>query len=137
MAPDVLYAAGELPAQDLAYPRLDVGVAEVRYPVGPDGDALEQRARHIGPRLAHGQRRIEVDVRFDERRSHQASAQVDGLGGGRVVTDGDDDAVGDTEIGWRVLPGQLRIAEDEVDHLAIFAQPGAAGIADSSDSLLG
>ena len=50
---------------------------QVGDPLGPDRDALEQRAADVGPRLADGEHGVEVDVRLDQRRGDQPAAEVD------------------------------------------------------------
>ena len=75
--PHVLHAIRQLPAQHFADPLLHVVHRQVFDPLAPHRDALEQRARPIGPRLPDGQHRVEVDVRLDQRRRDQPTGDVE------------------------------------------------------------
>ena len=72
-------------------------------PLGPDRDALEQRAGHVRPRLADGEHRVEVDVRLDQRRRDQPAVRGRWSRRASRRVDGDDPAVVDAEVGERVL----------------------------------
>ena len=123
VAADVLDAAGQLPAQDLPDAALHVLVGQLADALGPDGDALEQRAGLVRPGLADGEHGVQVNVRLDQRRRYQAPAEVDGLRCGRaVVAGGDDHAVADADVGTAVLARDPRVAEDQVDHGAIISR---------------
>ena len=123
MAAHVLDAAGELPAQHLPDPGLHVLVGEVLDPLGPDRDALEQRAGHVRARLADGQHRVEVDVRLDQRGSDQPAAQVDDLARRSSAGGRGDAALVDADVGDGVLPGDAGVAKEQIDHPAIIACP--------------
>ena len=120
MAAHVLDAAGQLPAQHLAYPAPDIVVGQVGDPLGPDRDALEQRAGDIRPGLPDRQHRVEVDVRLDQRRRDETSAQVNGLRRGGARVHGREHAARDPEIGQCLGTGQPGIAQDQVDHPPII-----------------
>src|SRR5208282_839742 len=75
------------------------------------------------------------DVRFDQRRRHQAPGEVDDLGRGRALGHGDDLAVIDAEIGEPVLAGHAGAAEDQIDHLAIMARPASPRPGGSGNAL--
>jgi hypothetical protein len=122
VAADVLYAAGQLPAQDLAYPRLHVLVGEVLHPLSPDRDALEQRPGDIGPGLPDGEDGIQVDVGLDQRGSDQPPAQVNGLRRRRAIRPGHDHAIGDRNVRKRVLACQPRVTQEQIDHAPIMAR---------------
>ena len=72
-----LDAVGQLPAQHGADAALDVVDGQRLDPLGPDGDALEQRAGLVVARLADGEHGVEVDVRLDQGRRDQGAAEVD------------------------------------------------------------
>src|SRR5437879_357602 len=83
---------GDLPAEHLGNPALDVFDRQVLDPLTPDRDALEERAAEVVPRLSNGEDGIEVDVRFDQGGGEQASSSVDDFGwlsrpGGRRLRD--------------------------------------------------
>ena len=92
MAANEQDAIGDLPAQDLRDPALDVLDRQILDPLAPDRDALEERAAEVVPRLSNGEDGIEVDVRFDQGGGEQASSSVDDFGwlsrpGGRRLRD--------------------------------------------------
>jgi len=111
---DELDAVGELPAEHGAHPLLDVVDGQALDPVGPDRDALEQRAGLVVSRLADGQHRVEVDVRLDQRGGDERSAEVDGLP--RLGLQLADHPVPDPDVPGLELPRQARPAEQQIQH---------------------
>ena len=126
VAAHVLHPAGQLPAQDLPHPGLHVLVRQLRDPLCPHRDALEQRPGHVRPRLPDGEHRVQVNVRLDQRRRDQPPAQVDDLPGraarGRRVA-GHQPAAGDAKVGKRVLARDPGVAQQQIDHEAIMPRP--------------
>ena len=123
VAADVLDAAGELPAQDLADSRLHVVVGQVLDPLGPDGDALEERAGDVGSWLADREHRVEVNVRLDQRRGDQTALEIDGLGGWRLRSRARSrsrrfEPLSMSYVGDVVLSGYSGVTEDQVGHQA-------------------
>jgi hypothetical protein len=55
-----------------------------RLELAPQRDALEQRAARVDARHPVGERRVDVEMRVDERRRHHEAARVERLRGVRV-----------------------------------------------------
>ena len=88
---------GELPPEHRAHAALDVVDGQLLDALGPDRDALKERAGLVLAGLADREHRIEVDVRLDERRRYQRTAQVDDLARLRF-------GLGDAAVSYPDLP---------------------------------
>src|SRR5260370_1191268 len=81
VAAQVLGAVGELAAEQGGDAPLDVVDGQRFDTLGPDGDAVEQGAGLVLPRLANGEDGIQVDMGLDQRRRDQRAPKVDDLPG--------------------------------------------------------
>ena len=122
----MLDAVGQLPPQHLANAGLHIVDRQVLDPLAPHRDALEQRARHVGPWLPDRQHGVEVDVRLDERRSHQPPGHVDRLA--RVLLDRHEQTVAHAEVGESGRTANLCVAHQEIKHAPNLCQ-NRAGVA--------
>src|SRR5229473_1244744 len=105
---------GELPPEHGTDAALDIVDGQVLDPLGPDGDALEQRPGLVVPRLADGEHGIEVDMGLDQRRRDQRSPQVDDLAGLGLGLG--DPPVPDADLPRVCLPGDPGALQEQIEH---------------------
>jgi len=89
---------------------------QLRFQLAPQRDAFEQGAGLIEPRLAQGQRRVQVKMGIHERRRDQTPAGVDLFGRDRVETGrqrGDPSRL-DADVDAPPAIGQIGVAYDQV-----------------------
>ena len=107
---------GQEPAEGGAGAALDVGRGQALHPLAPDLDALEERAALVVARLALGEDRVEVEVRLDEGRRHQAPLGIDlerpALG--QRGADAGDAVAPDSDVDRVLDPGDARAPDQEV-----------------------